>query len=337
MYGTNLLSATDKLQNIDIPTIYEKVKTPPTELLQQIQRLRSAKAIDNKQYASMKRTLPYFVCGNFNPAFRRIENFSSINSFVLDIDHCTAKGMALSILRLKIQNDSRVCMSFISPGEDGLKLIFKLKSTCYDTGLFSLFYKDFAKRFSELYGLDQVIDTRTSDVSRACFMSYDKDAFYRPQSEPVDINDYINQDNVQALFDLKHEQESYMPTITEDHIESVDKDPDLQSLQHIREVLNMKRLPQLAKPVFVPEILNESMPGITHSIENMGIQVKTVSDIQYGKKIQVKLGILLGEINLFYGKKGFSVVQSPKRGTSNELNNVTADIINTCLAENRIN
>ena len=33
------------------------------------------------------------------------------------------------------------------------------------------------------------------------------------------------------------------------------------------------------------------------------------------------------EINLFFGKKGFSVVQSPRTGTNAELNQLMADLI----------
>ena len=335
MYGENLLSAADKLQNIDIPTIFTMVKQPSAALKGKVDRLRSVKSIDPRQYASLKRTLPYFVCGNFNPAFRRIDNFSSINCFVIDIDHCSEKGMELPLLRLKLQNDSRVCLGFVSPGEDGLKLLFRLKSPCYDAGLFSLFYKAFARKFSEVYGLEQVVDTCTSDVSRACFVSYDPGTFYRPQPEEVDINAYIPQGDVQSLFDLKREVEKPRPAqVTAKEEDTPGKDPDLQALQHIREVLGKKKLPQLSNNVHVPEILNEVTPEITRSIENTGIQVERVSDIRYGKKFGVKMGILLGEINLFYGKKGFSVVQSPKRGTSNELNQVAADIIHSFLAGN---
>lgn len=36
---------------------------------------------------------------------------------------------------------------------------------------------------------------------------------------------------------------------------------------------------------------------------------------------------LHAEINLFYGHKGYSVVESPKRGTSMELNGMMAQLI----------
>ena len=77
-------------------------------------------------------------------------------------------------------------MAFCSPGADGLKLLFRLEEKCEDEALFSAFYKQFALTFSQKYQLEGVIDTQTSDVTRACFMSYDPEAWYRPEALPVD-------------------------------------------------------------------------------------------------------------------------------------------------------
>lgn len=335
MYGTNLLSATDKLTAIELPAICRMLKTPSEDLQRQLARLRSVKAIDLRQYARLKRLLPYFVCGNFTPPFRRIENFSSISHFILDIDKCSSKGIDLGMLRMKTQNDSRVCLGFLSPGEDGLKLMFRLKEPMYDAGLFSLFYKEFCRRFSDLYGLEQVIDQRTSDVSRACFLSADPDVFYRENPETVDINQYIDPDDTQALFDLKKEHDKKdsqpAPAPVPATVEAPEKEPDLQALEHIRGILRQKPHKEKQRLTFVPEILNEILPHLQKAIEETGLQITFITDIQYGKKIQVKLGLLSGEVNLFYGKRGFSIVQSPKRGMSEELNETLAELIKSTL------
>ncbi|GEM_PF-4480513 len=39
-------------------------------------------------------------------------------------------------------------------------------------------------------------------------------------------------------------------------------------------------------------------------------------------------------INIFYGKRGFSVVQSPKTGTDKDANELMVDVINSFLMEN---
>ena len=61
--------------------------------------------------------------------------------------------------------------------------------------------------------------------------------------------------------------------------------------------------------------------------------VNDVMDINYGKKLQLSLGRRSAELNLFYGKRGFTVVQSPKRGTSSELNQTAAELVECYLNE----
>ena len=68
-------------------------------------------------------------------------------------------------------------------------------------------------------------------------------------------------------------------------------------------------------------------------IEATGVQVTEIINIQYAKKIRARLGQREAEINLFYGKSGFSVVISPRRGTNEELNDLLAEIVNNFLLQ----
>lgn len=47
----------------------------------------------------------------------------------------------------------------------------------------------------------------TCDVSRACFISIDADAYYNPSAQCVNMYDYASPDNPQALFEIKREKE----------------------------------------------------------------------------------------------------------------------------------
>lgn len=338
MIGYNLVSPADKLKDIQVQNLYEMIHNSNDELSNNIKQLRAIKRIDIKQYSSMKKRLPYFVCGNFNMPFRRTENFSYIDCFVIDIDHLSGKGISMDALRLQVQNDGRVLMAYVSPGEDGLKLLFRLKEKCYDPGIFKLFYKVFVYKFSQLYSLEQVIDSRTCDVTRACFLSSDSDAYYNVNAESVDLSSYIKEDNVQDMFDLKHEMSSLEALLPQpiEEITPMIVDPDDETLEEIKQTLKLRKQKLVKEEyIYVPEILNDIILFIKQDIEKTGIIVENIRNIQYGKKLSVKLGNRVGEINLFYGKRGFTVVQSPKRGTSLELNQITADIVDLFLAENR--
>lgn len=334
--GSTITSSSDSLKKVPIDYLYHSLRNPKADIESRIRQLRIIRDLDNKQYSLLKRQLPYIVCGMFNPPFRRTENFAYTEFFILDIDHLSEKELIASDIRKRIEADGQVLLCFSSPGEDGLKILFRLKERCYDAGLYSLFYKAFAKDFSKRYQLEQVIDTRTSDVCRACFISVDHMAYYNPEAEMVDINSYLLQTDTSSLFDLKKEFEKEEKKREDASEKTKEKnDPEEVVLNQIKALLNPKsgkRVKEKA-PTYVPDQLNEIITDLGKYIEQTGVIVYEIINIQYGKKIRLKLGIRLAEINLFYGKHGYSVVQSPRCGTSSDLNQLIADLIQLFLDE----
>lgn len=75
---------------------------------------------------------------------------------------------------------------------------------------------------------------------------------------------------------------------------------------------------------------NKSIKGMTRSRENpyISLYTKDTRNIQYGIKLMFRTHQLKAEINLFFGHKGYSVVESPKRGTSMQLNGMMAQLVN---------
>lgn len=328
--GNNIRSIEENLQKVRVDYLYQCIRVPRTDVAEKIARLRIIKELDAKMYATQKRELPFFVCGMFTPAFRRKENFAYTEYFVLDIDHVQEKGHDLGELKQRLVSDSRVVLCFISPGQDGLKLMFKLKSRCYDAGIYSIFYKLFASMFSKQYNLQQVIDDRTCDVSRACFMSIDPDVYYNPVAELVDWEQIVNEQNPMALFEnvkqVEEEQHQLGKESAKDEL--VSNEPGAETMQRIKSLLNPARAKkEKIKEYFVPGILNDIIGDLKRYIEETGAIVTEIRDISYGKKIGVQVGLKFAEINLFYGKRGFNVVKSPKQGTSEELNAVVAELV----------
>lgn len=330
--GNQITGSADKLSKVSLDYLYHSLIKPKAEIETKIRNLRIIKEIDNKRYNQLKRELPYLVCGVFNPPFRRTENFAYIEYFFVDIDHITGKGLCMAKVREEIQRDARIVLSFVSPSEDGLKILFHLKERCYDHGLYSLFYKLFVKEFSESYHLEQVIDAQTSDVCRACFMSMDEKAYFNPQAEGVDITAYIDVNNPNDLFDRKKEMDnSSLNAPSQSEHAPENNDPDQEAIARIKSILQLKNRAAQKAAAYVPEQLNDVIDEIKKYIEDTGIQVTEIINISYGKKIRMKMGLKLAEINLFYGKRGFSVVISPRCGTNEELNNLTAELIKNYL------
>lgn len=339
MAGTNITASDDTLQKISEEYLYKSIRHPKPHLQSEIRQLRIVYSLDAKQYSVLKKNLPYFVCGVFSPPFRRTENFAYIDRFVLDIDDIQAKGLDLNELKDRIKTDGRVLMCFSSPSEDGLKVMFRLAERCYDKNVYSIFYKEFLKRFSSQHGLEQVIDSRTCDVTRACFISMDEEVWYNPDADPVSLESYIDPNDPSEFFNIMHSAEDRTSVSS---AESCDRkpsddsggDPDEETLRKIKARLNPKLAKiREAKEAFVPEPLNTIMDGLKKYIEDAGLTLTEIINIQYGKKLRMSLGLKQAEANLFFGKRGFTVVVSPRCGTDSELNNVAADLIRSYIEE----
>ncbi len=334
MAGTNIQGAADPLHKVQDDYLYNSICHPKPLIEDRIRQLRIVYSLDARKYADQKRMLPYVVCGIFNPQFRNKENFAYIDRFILDIDKLSQKQLSLSEVRKKVEADDRVLMCFASPSEDGLKVMFRLADRCCDSGLYSIFYRKFAQDFSKAYGLEQVIDKVTSDVSRACFISMDAHAYYNPDAQPINLKDFADVDNPMELQDMRHSVEKAMKEAADKKKEATPKlvDPDREVMARIKAQLNPKAQPMPQKPpVVVPEILDDIMGDLAKYIQETGIVVAEVVNIQYGKKIKCKLGLKMSEVNLFYGHRGFSVVLSPRCGTDVELNNVTRDLVSSFI------
>lgn len=332
--GRQLTASSDRLEKVAVDYVFHSLKNPKEQLSTQIRNLRIIKNIDKQRYGILKRSLPYLVCSSFNPPFRRKENFAYTEYFFLDIDNLSQKELSPQGLRERLKTDERIILAFVSPGEDGLKLLFGLSERCYDSGLYSLFYKIFARKFSEQYALDQVLDSCTSDVSRACFMSVDPDAYFNPNATPVNISDYLDLSDPTAMFDaIKEESNKGKEAPPVENQEKTPAGPDDQAIEKIKEILKLKSRPEKVKNIFVPEQLEEIMTELKGYVESTGVSVTEIININYGKKIRMRLGLKQSEINLFYGRKGFSVVISPRTGTDPSLNEVSAKVIESFIAE----
>ena len=327
--GKNVKSVTELLVKMPVKHLYHALCNPRQETTLLLGQLRAARAIDPKAYTLLKSQLPFFVCAMFNPPQRRTDYFAYTEYFIIDIDHISEKGLVLDTLRRQINADPRTLLSFVSPGGDGLKVMFKLAERCYDAGLYKVFYKLFLANFSRQYELQQVVDARTCDVARACFLSCDPLAYYNPEAEPVTMQDFIDPDtDVQQAFDLKRAADEETKKAEKTEKENHQAEPPTDVLQQIRERLGQQSRPtRVERPVYVPEVLNEIIDELRTFIESFEISVTEIRNIQYGKKIRMAVGLKQAEINLFFGKRGFTVVQSPRSGTDTALNETAAMVI----------
>lgn len=335
--GANITQKDDQLKQISVDYLVKSIRDPNQEVSSLISQLRIVRTLDKKQYAQVKKRLPYFVCGIFNPPYRRTENFAFIQHFVVDVDKLSEKQLSIQSVREMVQKDNRVEMCFVSPSDDGIKIMYKLEEKCYDSGYYSLFYKAFLKKLSSEYNIPQAIDMRTSDVCRACFISEDKDVYYNSNADAIRMDVYIDEDNPFEMFQLQSELNSEVKekieSIADDENKDNFPDPDADVIGRIKTILNPSLKKRILSPPVVPEQLEEVIDDLKKYIEETGVVITEIKSIHYGKKIRLKTNVRQAEVNLFYGKRGFSVVVSPKSGTSEELNKLMAELIQNYIYE----
>jgi hypothetical protein len=322
--GKNIQSANDPLTRMESIDVYRMITNRVSPLASQIEQLRTVLSIDPKKYGVLKRTLPYVVCGVFTPPYRRLENFASIDCFMVDIDHLSEKGIDRETLRTRLINDPRVELLFTSPGNDGLKVLFKLSDKCYDRQKYSIFYKLFIHHFSAEYSLEQVIDKVTSDATRACFLSFDENAFHNPDPTMVSMDQYINFDSYTDVQEAK-------TLIKETEVKSAppapvkELTPDL--LAEIKNKLNPNIRKEKAKDFYVPEAVEQVMEELKSNVADYGIELSESHPIQYGRKLKFRLQQKWAQLNIFYGKKGYKIVKTPVTNSDAELADVVHQIL----------
>ncbi len=320
-------SNTSVLQEITIEKLLTEIRSD--KIKETIDGLRKVKNLSVESYNIIKRKLPYFIGAKFNTNIRNSANFEQIDYFVIDIDKYGDKEQ-VEKLKKQISEDSRLFMSFISPGGDGLKLVYILDKPITSLKKYSDFYKAFTLKLTMQYHLEKSIDFTTSDATRICFLSYDKNCYLNTNAEKVHSNLYIPE------FDLLNQPAFIQEEKTKDGLKK-NKNTTITTEQYkeILAKLNSKT-PKHEKKYIVPEILNVVAEKLKKEFQKYHLHIESITDISYGKKIMVKDGVVFASFNVFYGKNGFSVVKTPVRNSNEALLEVCVRITENLLYSNNV-
>ncbi len=330
LFGKSITTPGDPLQPLTLERLYHALINPKQEFLDRIEQLRMVSSLDQGQYRQLKKQLPYFVCGIFHPLVRRRENFASIACFMLDLDHLDGASLDLRVLQERLKAAPEVLLCFASPSANGLKLMFRLTEPCSDAALFSAFYKLFARRFAEQWGLLEAMDLQTSDVTRACFLSIDPNAFYRPDAQKVDIQAFIPElDFGKAEKEIKEAEQIIREQRTAD--KQALEGPTEDVMQRIKLKLNPNARPPKEKQYFVPQQVDDALGLLAEKLVNFEMQILETAPISFGRKMKVKAGVHWAEVNIFYGRQGFKVVKTTKSGSHAALADLVVDAVTEIL------
>lgn len=295
------------LQSKDLSDVYRWIQSKEdVALYEQTKQLRSVLKYSKERYREMKTRLPFFCCSMFDPANRSIQNFKRANGLILDYDF--GESVPDELIRT-LKMEPRIALGYVSPSNQGLKLVFKFTQPLEDACNYTNLYKSFSRSFSIEYDLMNQIDTKNCDVSRISFMCHDSNAWYN--EFPVEIEP-------REWMDLQNE-------IIQNVDESEQEDGNSIDPQAYREILRiLKSKPRISTPERKLEpIIEIKLPELTEMYFQYGIELLKTEAIQYGVKLKLQKGKDTGEINIYHGKRGFQVVVSPRRGTNDDLNAVS--------------
>lgn len=323
-YGKHIRKRGDQLHPCTPAQVVDWTSRPRGSLHDRVSQLRELYTLDTNRYAELKTELPYFIGATFHPAARHKDNFAALHYFVVDLDHFDAPA-APDLVRTRehlCQRDD-LLLCFRSPSGQGLKLLFRLAEPLSDTGLYRAFYQSFGQRLATTHGLESVIDTVTHDVTRVCFFSHDPQTYYNEAAEPIDFSAYVDLADPRLpdqVAQLHKQARAGTQVETGTRIEQR-SGPDDEALLAIKQKLKpgFRPRPKPRPKAYAPERLVQLLPDLVAMLEHNELQLLKAESIQYGKQLRLGMGKHWAEINIFYGKRGFSVVKTAKSGSQRDL------------------
>ena len=301
------------LETITTDELLKKITSIEIDIA--IANIRKVKEINPESASFLKRKLPYFLGAKFIGDIRNSKNFEYISHFVIDIDHYGDTNR-VEDLKQKLSTDKRLYMAFISPSGDGLKLVYSLSDKITSLKQYSDFYKAFSHRLAQQFGLENYIDFKTSDATRICFLSYDANVYLNKNNEPINPKLFVSD------FDIfnNNTNESIIDNRTQTDKTDSKLKPTISNKQYkeILSTLNPKT-PKREKQYVVPEVLYAVSKTIVDEFAEKGLIIDNISDINYGRKFKVTDKNEFAIFNVFYGKKGFTVVKTPVRNSNTQL------------------
>lgn len=292
-------------------------------LVTEVARLRKLAQLDKKAYATAKLGLPYLIGATFGGNIRNTDNFEAIHYLVLDFDQCLQSPVQSQHLRQRIALRSEVWLMFVSPNGSGLKVWFRLQEPCTDPLVFKEFYRAFSSKFAEDIDLLGTLDTRTCDVTRVCFLSHDSATYYAPKATPLNWQHW--QAKQDEFGDLNLDQEI---------IELPTKPPlNAAVYQQMLQKVNPKAPARPRDEPHVPALVESVQAKLVTLLEAQGIGIEQLVRLPYGLKFCCMRQLKRAEVSVFYGKRGFSVVKTPKSGTDSVLTDEVYTLMYNLLFE----
>jgi hypothetical protein len=302
-FGKNIKDAQEAPAPMTLHDIFNLI-THDGDLERKTKMVRKIYQVSKDHYRNMKTSLPYVSCSHFNGKTRKFDHFEKASGWILDLD---GKSKADYELFEKCLSDPRVVLSYTSPSGMGKKLLFLFDSPVEDPQLYSDAYRAFTHSWALQYGLFNHIDQKNCDVSRVSFLCADLFARFNHDYIAIHPEEFIQIRQKEAA-DIPENQVIPAGVYTQ-----------------ILSRLGTKAKPNINKwqPLEAIEVI---IPLLQEKLRQETIEIHQIEYIAHGAKLHLMHQHNRGEIIIYYGKRGYSVVTSPKKGIHPQLNEAAKHI-----------
>lgn len=297
------ISSKEELQPIALEALMLGIKEDHFSLKDKSQTLGQLLQIDRSLYDLKKKQLPYFCFSNFKANLRRSENFISTPYLVLDIDKLDPQQMP--VLRSQLEGDKRLKFMFKTPSGLGLKLLFEFSEEIFSAKEYHDLGHSFGLAFCRLYNIENNLDKATLEVSRASFLNFDPDAFINEDPIQIDPSEFLLRGSqLEELFSGAKENKEK---------EVKKNEPTADVYQNILANLGQGKSKDKVSGVVLSDFWVDFLKVLQGLLPAIDCAIKESRSIAYGIQlcIEHKQGGT-GEVNLYFGKKGYTVVKSNK-------------------------
>jgi len=325
MIGKNITQPNDRLFPVDLQELYQTIVNPQDSLKSLIEQIRIVQSIDIKKYQIQKLTLPYFVCAHFHPPYRNGTNAGSIEYFLIEFDQLSSKNLHPASLKDRLSKLSQVLFIFTSVGQNGIKIMFRLKSPCYDPAKFEIFYHHFASRWFRQLNIEQVIRPEQISITQSSFLTYDPDAYFNPQATPVDMDNYVDFSDFLEVNKIKKQMLNDKRQVQSETKlgETTELNPD--TIAHIKQKLGIRTRGKQKISHPLTDTLPQKLDAIVQKLQTFELKVEKITTIPYGRSITVcnNQGQRV-TMHIFFKPDGYNIVQSV---TGEPTNTDMADVV----------
>lgn len=151
----------------------------------QIEKLRKLKSIGEDENASeLKQSLPAFTVSSTFKSRRKLEYLEDYNGILhLDYD----KIDDASKYKEQVKEIPYTLAAFVSPSGNGLKVFVRTTSSLEQH---TETFESIKSYYDNILGVTS--DKSVKDVTRLCFVSYDKSMYYNDSAEVFDMNSFMS-------------------------------------------------------------------------------------------------------------------------------------------------